>query len=59
MFICPSLKIILNKSQGYMHLTLECDGEEQIVVWPWLDSGSDRPSTPSVPCVIAGKLFNY
>lgn len=56
MFICASPKIILNKSQGYMHLTLECDGEGKTVVWPSLDLGSDPPSTPSAPCVIACKL---
>lgn len=58
MFICASPKRILNQSQGHMPLTLECDGEEQTVVWPWLDLGSDPPSTPSAPHVTAGKLVN-
>lgn len=59
MFICASPKRILNQSQGHMPLTLECDGEEQTVVWPWLDLGSDPPSTPPAPCVTAGKLVNH
>lgn len=59
MFTCVSPKIILNKSQAYMHLTLECDGEDQTIVWPWRYLDSDPPSISSAPCVMADKLVNH
>ena len=38
---------IWNESQGCTHCTLGRDGEQQPVVWRWLDLGSD-PALPSV-----------